>query len=594
MATAGYVLQAGTTSIDPLFMPGLELIGTIAGAPKTPSASPMERGFEDVGMFILGDAADARAYSGPDLGSRWLCRLGGFGLQLPIDWPDGITWKFWDTEEGARGMYAKMRQRIFERFPGVEARDARAEIGLNVPTGIAESFWQNGSELFRLFADRMTDLQIAVGHTNGLRRFPAYPTAADGPAFINYFSQPDVLYVAIARGPTGAAQHVVLVFSPKHEPEPVISQGMPRAERVQEKSTKAIQLRSGILLAFWGRVPGASIVAPAGANEPSAVLHTYLGNRVSSPLQSNVPGLDERLPAPAAWAIRVEPGDWQAHFYLLDANAGEGYSFVALSKVGAPSFQPASVGNAGGRVIGGLTLEQYAMLQTERDAILMKFQAGSGPQLAALCQKYGLQVPTNAMGVDVGYAARIVEWDKAIQGNPTLSAQYMAQRSIAAMRLQGIEPNEQMIQQAAAQQQQVQDQLKAANKANADAGKELTEGSHQLIELARGKTPAQIIEAAKGIYTHEMRTSGTPAYGIGRALTILKQPGYKGNPKFANVDQMTEALARAHYQTMKPEDQKLEGKEDKYVKSVIADVYEKNGLPVPGAAGFLGRLMDKL
>jgi hypothetical protein len=57
---------------------------------------------------------------------------------------------------------------------------------------------------------------------------------------------------------------------------------------------------------------------------------------------------------------------------------------------------------------------------------------------------------------------------------------------------------------------------------------------------------------------------------------------------------MTESLARAHYQSMKPEDQKFEGKEDKYVKSVIADVYEKNGLPVPGVGGFLGRFMDKI
>src|SRR5580692_2666062 len=121
-------------------MPGLELIGTIAGAPKTPSSSELERGFEELGMFILGDIADARAYSGPDLGSRWLCRLAGFGLELPIDWPDGITWKFWATEGEARSMYARLRQHIHDRFPGVEARDARAEIGLNVPSAVAESF----------------------------------------------------------------------------------------------------------------------------------------------------------------------------------------------------------------------------------------------------------------------------------------------------------------------------------------------------------------------------------------------------------------------------------------------------------------------
>ena len=66
-------------------------------------------------MFILGDAADARAYSGPDLGSRWLCRLGGAAIELPIDWPDGITWKFWATEEEARGMDFRL---LYDRVRG--------------------------------------------------------------------------------------------------------------------------------------------------------------------------------------------------------------------------------------------------------------------------------------------------------------------------------------------------------------------------------------------------------------------------------------------------------------------------------------------
>src|ERR1700722_6310240 len=130
-------------------MPGLELLGTIAGAPRVPSPSPLERGFEELGMFILGDVADLRAYSGMDLGARWLCRLDGPALQLPIDWPDGITWKYWAEESGARQMYAKLREHVFARFPGTEARDARNVIPLNVPTGMAESFFQNGdTELF--------------------------------------------------------------------------------------------------------------------------------------------------------------------------------------------------------------------------------------------------------------------------------------------------------------------------------------------------------------------------------------------------------------------------------------------------------------
>jgi hypothetical protein len=565
--------------------------------PKTPAASEVEQGFEEIAMFILGDVADVRAYSGMDLGTRWLCRLDGPALMLPIDWPDGITWKYWPEENGARGMYGKLRQHIFDRFPGTEARDARSEIGLNVPTAMAESFWQNGNtELFRMFYDRMTDLQIAVRQTDCIRRWPCDPQHLDlkDPAFINYFTQSDVLYVAIARGPTGAAQHVLLIYSPLHQPEPVIPQGMPRAERVGENTTKSFQLRSGILCAFWGRISGPSVMAPAGQNDPAQAIHQYLGNRVAAPLNSNVPGLDERLGAPPAWAIRVEPGEWKAHYYVLDPRPGEGYSFVCLSKVGAPDFQPATVGNAGGMTIGGMTLDQYAMLTCERERILMQYQGNAGPHLAQLCQRYGMQVAMNAMGVDVGYAGRIVDWDKAIQRDPKLSGQFAAQKNIAMLRMQGIEPNEQQIAQIAAQQQQVQQHLQAANAAHQDATKQLFEGACQIIEAARGKSPAEIIELAKQIFTIEMQKAGTPAYGLYKAIEILKQPGYRNNPKFNNVDQMTTNLAKAHYQTMKPEDRKSEGSEEKYVKSVIADVYEKNGLPVPGIGGFFSRLVDKL
>ena len=57
---------------------------------------------------------------------------------------------------------------------------------------------------------------------------------------------------------------------------------------------------------------------------------------------------------------------------------------------------------------------------------------------------------------------------------------------------------------------------------------------------------------------------------------------------------MTEKLAKAHYACMKPEDQRQEGSEKKYVKETIAEVYEPNGLPVPGVGGFFSRLVDKM
>jgi hypothetical protein len=575
-------------------MPGLELIGPIAGAPRAPAPTELEQGFEEYGMFIAGDARDVGQYSGMDLGSRWLCRAQGPACELIHDWPTpgNEVWRYHPGEEAARTMYAQLRGHVMQRFPGLEVRDAREQIGLNAKTAYAESFWQNGTEIMRLFYDQMADLQIAVRNTNMIRRFSAHPAAPDGPALVSYYTGNDVLYLAIARGPSGAAQHVVIVYAPEHRPQQVIADGMPRSATPLEHRINPLVVTSGFIVAFWGRASGASILAPAQGQDPAPMLHAYMGQNVAVPLATNVPGLDGRLAAPAAYAIRVEPGEYEPRYLELEAKAGSGYSCLALSLVGAPDFKPYVPGNAGGMEIGGLTLEQYAMMVAERERILM--QGGSGDALAQLCKKWNQPVPRNALGVDAGYAGRIVEWEQAIFSHPNMSAQFVAQKTVAAMRLNGVEPTPEQLAQIKAQQDQASGQLAAAQQANADAKRELFDGACKIIEMARTMQPAQLVEEAKKLFTHEMRSAGTPAYGFYKAISILKQPGYQGNPKFAAVDQVTEKLAKAHYSCMKPEDQKSEGSEKSYVKDCIADIYEKNGLPVPGVGGFFSRLVDKL
>lgn len=576
-------------------MPGLELIGPLAGNVRVPSQNELEQGFEEYGMIIAGDARDVPQFSGMELGSRWLCRAQGPATELLHDWPtpNAETWRYHPSEEAARTMYQQLRGHLFQRFPGVVAQDAREMIGLNVPTAMAESFFQNGTEVLRLFYDRMADLQIAVRNTNCIRRFSAHPAALDGPALVSYYSQNDVFYLAIARGPTGAAQHVCVIYAPQHRPQQAIAEGMPRAEAISERRCSPIQLTSGFLIAFWGRASGGHILAPAQGQDPAQMLHAYLGQNVAAPLSTNVPGLDARLPAPAAYAVRVEPGEWTVDYYEMDARAGEGYSFLCLSKKGAPSFQPYVPGNAGGRMIGGMALDRYAMMTAERERILMQFGANAGAQLAALCQKYGQPVPQGPMGVNTGYAARIVDWDLAIQGDPKLSSEFLAQKMIAGYRLSGVEPTPEMIAQIRAQQDQTAQMLSQAAQANDAARKELSEGALKLIELARRETPPQLVESAKKLFPNEMRKANTPAYGFYKAISILKNPGGE-NPRVPAVDMVTEKLARAHWLCMTPDDQRSEGSEKSYVKDVIADVYEKHGLQVPGVGGFLSKLMDKL
>ena len=576
-------------------MPGLELIGNIAATVRVPSPNEAEQGYEDCGIFIAGDARDVAQYSGMDLGTRWLCRLQGPGCEIVRDWPtpDHETWRYHATEEAARLMFEQLRGHIRVRFPGVQVVDGRDEIPLNVPTCIAERYYQNGTEVLRLFYDRMTDLQVAVRNTNLIRRFDAHPAAPKGPGLVSYSTQSDVMYLAIARGASGAAQHVCIVYAPEHKPQEVIAAGMPRAATPLTNRLTPIVCHSGFLIAFWGRANGASIVAPARGQDPAAMLHAYLGQNVAAPLQTNVPGLDARLPTPAAWAIRVEPGEYEPKYLELDADAGKGYSLLWLCKTDAPSFQPFVPGNAGGMKIDGRTLEEYAMIVAERERILMS-GGDTGAGLAMLCQKWGLPVPRNAFGVDIGYAGRILEWEKAIQSHPSMNAQFVAQKGVAGFRLQGIEPTPEMLAQMKAQQIATTEHLAQAEEANKNARNELAEGAPKIIELARRMEPAQLVEEAKKLFQNEMRTSGTPAYGFYKALQMLKQPGYQGNPRFIQVDQVTEKLAKAHYACMKPEDQRQEGSEKKYVKETIAEVYEPNGLPVPGVGGFFSRLVDKM
>jgi hypothetical protein len=577
-------------------MPGLTILGPIASTVREPSPNPVEQGAEEYGMFVLGDANDVHQYSGMELGTRWLCRLQGPVLEIVRNWPtpNSETWRYHPSEEAARQMYVQLRQHIFATFPGVEARDERGNAPLNVPTAHSESFWQNGSMILHLFYDNMTDLQVAVRNTNCIRRFNAHPATPDGPGLVTYFTQGDVQTLAIAKNERGVAEHIVIAFSPKRDGAELLAQGMPRAEKRPNHEQKPLMLTSGFLVAFWGRASGPAVMAPTRGQHPAPMLHQYLGSNVAAPLATNVPGLDPRLPAPAAYAIRVEPGLYDVLYYELDANAEGGHSFVALSKQGAPPFQPLTVGNAGGIRIGGMTLEEYAMMTCERERALMQQGANAGQALAMICQKYNQPVPKNALGVDTGYAARILDWDKKIHSDPKMTAQFMAAKGVAQLRLQGIEPSQEQMAQLAGQQQAIQQQLQSANKANQDANKQLFDGACQIIEMARTRTPEQLIAEARNIFSIETQRAGTPAYGFYKAVQIIKQPGYQGNPKFLRINEVAEKLAQAHYRCMRPEDQKSEGSEKAYVKDVIATAYEKNGLPVPGVGGFLNRFMDKL
>lgn len=488
------------------------------------------------------------------------------------------------TREEAQAAYAAIRQQAIGL--GCQAVDARAEFPLNDPQCYAERFSMNGEELLKLFYDHMTDLQVAVRHTDAIWQFGAQPGNPQAGTLAAYHTQNDVLYLAIARAPSGAVEHVVLVFSDRHQPEPTVREGMPRAEWIKAFSQSTLAFPSGVAVVQWGRLSGAEAQWQEDALAPWQSLRARMGTAVTTPLAPPA-SLAPRLGnVPVAYAVRMEPGLYKATYYQLDTAEYGGFSCCAISRDGAAPFLPVALGNAGGMIHGGLPMERYAMLCVERDDLLMRLggSAVSSREMAALCQKYGQPVPT---GVHVGRAARVHEWEQMIQHDAAFSAQWAVQLGIARLRLQGVEPTREQIEALAQHQSQVQQQLESHHKQHTAVKDETRRAARLLIDLARTTKAPGLVEACAREAPH-----AKAEHVFWDAMAILKDPDKFG--KTERVEELTENIARAYHMTLLPQDQGVAGKPESVVKDLIGDVYPKQGAKVPGLGGFFSRLIDKL
>jgi hypothetical protein len=565
-------------------MPGLEPIGVIAGKALAPAPDPVTQGLESHGLFVVGDAIAIRHFSGPYPGHRWLCRASGKLLERVQHGAITEPVRYATTREEVQALYGAIRQQAVAL--GLEARDARSEIPLNDPQSYAERFWMNGEELLFLFYDHMTDLQVMVRNTDAIAQFQAHPGDQGSGTLAAYHTQNDVLYLAVGRAASGAADHVVLVYSDAHKPEPTIREGMPAAEWIKAFNQSTLTFPSGVAIVQWGRLSGAEVEWQEDPQAPAQSLLAKLGPNVAIPLAPPAHLAPRMVNVPPAWAVRMEPGNYKATYYELDTKEHGGFSCCAISREGAPAFLPVALGNAGGMIYGGLPMERYAMLCVERDALLMRLgpMGVSSAEMATLCQKYGQPVRA---GTEVGRAARIVEWDKMIQGDAAFSAQWAVQIGIATYRLQGIEPTKEQIEAIAQHQNQVQSQLEAHHKQHVANKQESKHAARNLIELARTSTVEGLLEACARDAPHVKAE-----HVFYECQTILKDPGKYG--KVERVEEVTEKIARAYYATLSPQDQKQAGKVEGVVKDLIGDVYPKQGAKVPGFGGFLSRLIDKL
>jgi hypothetical protein len=558
----------------------LELVGPIAGKVATTSPDENVNKWEKFGLFVAADPVAMRHYSGAEPGWRWLARGAGSLLHQSDRWPmapNGSTQYHFSSEQEARAYYGALRQHAMSVAPGLVAQDTRASFNLNAPSAYAETLWQNDQDVLYLIYDRMEDMEALAQESDGIGIHPAGPDTPHAQALplLTYKSKSDVHYVAVCRGESGAADHVILVYSDKHAPEPTIPEGLPRAEWMSKYDRAALPFDGDILVVQWGRFSGADILADEG-EDPVASLSAKLGDKIAIPLQTNHEAATRLGDVPPAYAIRMAPGAYSLHYYELTTQQHGNFFAAAISRDGAESFLPTDVvGNAGGISFCGLSVEQYAMLSVERDNIVMRLGIGAGPsqEMAALCAKYNIHNSANGM------AARLNEWEHYIQGDAAFSAQWAMQLGIATMRLQGQEPTKENMAAMAAQQNMAQQSLEAGV-ATADA---IRDAAIQVIQNASNRAPEEVIQMVG-----QMFPQFTPEDILYKTVRILRDPDDFG--RFNNVETCTEPLCRAHFQTKPPEDQKFEGSEESYFKEQREAIYSAYDIEVPG--GFFSKLFS--
>jgi hypothetical protein len=144
------------------------------------------------------------------------------------------------------------------------------------------------------------------------------------------------------------------------------------------------------------------------------------------------------------------------------------------------------------------------------------------------------------------------------------------------MRLQGHEPSEQEIA-AIAQQQNVVQQSLEQHSSHLD---DIRDVAIHVIQASANRTPEDVIA---------MIRQNAPQLGVEdvlyKTLRILREPEEFG--RFDNVESCVEPLARAHYRSMSPEDQRSEGSEDNFFKEEREVIFSAYDIEVPGLLGKL-------
>jgi len=546
------------------------LLGTIAGCAATEAADEDLHRWERFGMFVMGDPYAMRRYGGLQPTWRWLARGAGDLIEEVQGWPrapDGSFDYHFPTQEQAHAYYGALRQHAMASVPGLQAQDTRGEMRFNAPNGWSETLWSQGREVLYLLFDIIEDMEAIARETDTIDIHDSGPPSPQRPPLplVAFKSVGDVHYVGV-RGSETAADHVLIVHSERGQPVPTMTDGLPRAEWMKKIDEAQLRFYGDLLVLAWGRFSGTDLLGKEDPNDPGASLNAKLGQQIGMPLSVDHEA-GARLGAPPGYVIRMSPGTYSVCYYELSTDDHGAFTCCAISRDGAESFLPQTVGNAGGVRFGGLTVEQYAMLSVERDNLLAQMgpQGCFSPQMAALCQRYGVPY------VQSGMAGRIDEWEQYIQGDAAFSAQWVTHRSMATAKLHGHQVSESQMAVMAQHQQYVQNAVEQhANHLDA-----IRDAAIHLIRSASGFGPTDCLTFLHGNYPQL-----SVEQVLYKAVRILFEPEEYG--RFDTVESCTEPIARAHYQSMDDEKKRYNRSEEAYLKETRNRIYKTYGLELPG------------
>lgn len=526
-------------------MAGLEVMGTMAGQPAQTVPDPVISGYERCGLFVAGDASVIRSYSGIAPGCRWLCHAQGTLLSQVEGWPlepSGQMGDSFHSEEEARAYYLALRNHALGLVPGLVAQDTRQHFSLSSPSGYAESFWLNQQEVLRLLCDQLTDMQAFLGKTDHVSTFSPQARSEPGtPLLVTFSSQSDIHNLAVARGPTGAADHVVIVYSERHLPEPTITGGMTGAQRIARLDQTGITIPTGVLVVMWGRFSGQEVLGFEDQTAPQRSLSERLQGNVAIPLRVDSEA-SRRLGAAAAYAVKTEPGHYQLACYELSTQLYGSFTCCAISRAGAEPFLPPAA-SAGPPAASAGQASPWA---------------GAAPAVPVA----PLPSPTQAAAAQQGQTA--ASSPVAPQPSPPQAAAALRPPARGAASAQ------------------------PPARGAASAGI-VRDTAIKMIELAPNQLPQNILSAVQ-----RMAPQASATEVLSTALQILRAAGRDGSPRFDAIDKRAEPLARAYWLSLNDEERRRKGgAEDKYLQGEIQAIYTANHVKVTDVGGFLRGLLRK-